>query len=243
MVTNLGLLGIGVANSVLSGISSAISNKSSYKYASRLQQQQYELQRQLNQNAYQDTTYSMRQAGINPALAIMNGASGGSAGTAGFNASSPDLQSGVSTALAAKQLKNETELKDSQMDVNKALEVKTNYEGDLAHWNSAFAREQAQLLQDYGATQKLAEIENILTNTAKAKQDMANSVRLTESQVGVNSANAAYIKRKTETTPKIKRTGLGAGKFGLYSEEYLYPGESGIQPNRTYGGYQSFLGL
>lgn len=188
----LALAGVGLGTSVLSGVSSAVSNKQSYKYATALQAQQYQNQRNLNRNAYQDATYSMRQAGLNPMLTIANGASGGSAGTAGFNAQNPELESGINTAMAAKQLKNETELKDSQKDLNNSAESLNNYLGDKAHYESALAREQTQLLQEYGPLERQAQIEGILVNNAKVRQDMANSIRLTDSQIGVNSAVAKY---------------------------------------------------
>lgn len=57
-------------SSFFGGSSKANSAKSSYLYSRALMEHQYELERQSRQTAYQDTRYSLEQAGYNPMLAV-----------------------------------------------------------------------------------------------------------------------------------------------------------------------------
>ena len=104
------VLGAGIAatGALMSSMSSTALNyglnkktaERAFEYNSALQSQQYWNQRKLNRNAYQDAVFSMRNAGINPMLAISNGASAGSAsggGSVSVNPTEADLSGAVSS--------------------------------------------------------------------------------------------------------------------------------------------------
>lgn len=186
--------GLGILSSGLNFVSSAMSNKKAYKYQSQLMNQQYNLQRQLNQNAYQDTTYSMRQAGINPMLAIMNGAQGGSASGVGFNSTGMDLGSGVNTALAKKQLDNETNVAKSTEKLNTSNSAKSEKELELV-------KEELKQLKEFGPIMKKAEIGAVTANTAKTYQDTVNSIGITGSTIKNLDAQTKNINENPSNTP------------------------------------------
>lgn len=189
---NLGELLVGGLSAGLNFLSSRASAKQTYEYSRLLNEQQYQhqmalsnygmqLSRELNRNAYQDTTFSMRQAGINPMLAITNGVngmtvSGGSASSSVMPTPDMSLGESIASAFDFKRLKNETNL-------NKSTIEKTNEE-------TANVKEQNRLLEKYGSKEQEARIKGIVANNAKILQDIKNSIALTKSQIKLNSANA-----------------------------------------------------
>lgn len=211
----------------LSFLGGSLSSGKQYRYQRQLMEHQYNLTRQLNRNAYQDTTYSMRQAGINPMLAISNGINGLSAGSGGsVNVPAPDNP--VNSALNYLQYKREKKLADSTVDVNKTTARMNDYLGDKAHHESAYAREQTQLLQDYGPMLKQQEYLNALANTAKVYQDIANSKAITMAQIRNINTNSAKQAKETKAISRAKQEGLSkwqlqTGKFGTWGlQEYEY---------------------
>ncbi len=201
-LSSAAILGLaGVASGLFSGIgnfgSSAYSSKKAFKYAIQAMNHQYNLTRQLNQNAYQDTTYSMRQAGINPMLAITQGVNGLSAGS-GISTPVSDPKLGDSAFGAYqdyKRLKNETELKDSQKEVNDSTIASNSANARSSREQSDFIRTQKEILSRFGSAK--AELENL-----KILQDIQNSKDLTKAQINnlhltgqasITSAKSSYI--------------------------------------------------
>lgn len=201
-----------VGSSALSALTNHGSSYRNFKYASALQKQafdyqlqsqqrQYDLTRQLNQNAYQDTTQSMRNAGINPMLAISQGINGMTAGTGsspGAGSASSEASDLIASAAAWRQMKNETELKNSQTSLNKSQEDVNDYLKDKAHEEAAYTNEQTRQLMEYGPRVQEAQIKNIEANTSKALTDALNSTKLTNSQINVNSAQSQSIRYGNE---------------------------------------------
>ncbi len=194
--------GAGILQGGLSFVSSGHSAYKNFKYTSALQRQQADLQynytRRLNQNAYQDTVSSMRNAGINPMLAVSQGVNGLSSGSAAasFNSADPDYAQAVNTALQYKQIKSSVDLNETQEDVNRSQEDLNQYLADVAHENAANINELTRQLQMFGPLKEKALIENSLANTAKAIQEIKNSKALTQSMIDVNSAQAKYTNER-----------------------------------------------
>ncbi len=216
------LASLGLPSLAVNFGSSAYSARKAYKYQKKLMNHQYNLTRQLNQNAYQDTTYSMRQAGINPMLAItqgINNLSAGSGGSVGVSAPQFDLASSALDYLAYKNNKKATE---SQVDVNNSAIKLNDYLSDKAHAESAYTTEQNRQLQDYGPLRAQAEIAQINAGTAKVLNDMKNQNLLTNSQVNLNNNSAQSIKREYDlqsswdkNNPKLKDWATGYRRFGF----------------------------
>ncbi|WGL31136.1 DNA pilot protein [Dipodfec virus UOA04_Rod_742] len=209
------------------GINSASSSraaKKAYKYNSRLMDKQFNLTRQLNQHAYLDTTNSMREAGINPMLAISNGVNGLSAGSGGSVGVTPaQVEDGASSAMAYKSLKNETELKDSQKHLNNSAESLNNYLGDKAHEESALAREQTKLTIDYGAQEAEERIKQIKAGTRKIENDIQNNTKLANSAVSLNKTHersnvvsTAKTQKESDNIRKIHGPRIEAGRYGSF---------------------------
>lgn len=167
-----GLMAASAVGALVSGASqfgsSYFNSARTYKQNAALMGLQYLYQRQLNKHAYQDTTYSMRQAGINPMLAINNGASSGSVGlnsTANPSNSSVDMDL-LGAISTAKQLKNDTQRVDNETSMNKQNIAKSKDEQALIN-----EQKQSTILQnEYQATQnKYAD--------AIGQQNLVNSVK------------------------------------------------------------------
>lgn len=103
--------------------SSAISSGRAWKYTQRAMQLQHDLAMQAwneqTRNQYQNTRYSLEQAGYNPLLAV--GANSSATGIMpSATMSSSDNGSGDTSALDVMQTKSNVELQGSQINANSA---------------------------------------------------------------------------------------------------------------------------
>ncbi len=109
--------------SIVNGLMGSASASKEYSYARRLQKHDQAFQKEMRATAYQTTVEDMQKAGINPAVALSNGASQ-SQGGGGSSQSAPDVNYGQIDPLSAIQTmvttKNETAMTESQIEKNKA---------------------------------------------------------------------------------------------------------------------------
>lgn len=191
-----------VASSLIGAVGSAYAAKKAYKYQSKLMEKQYGLTRSLNQNAYQDTTFSMRQSGINPMLAITNGVNGLSAGSGGsVNVQNP-VEAGINTAYSRSAIKNERMLAESNSNSANAtasnLKANEDYTRDQ---NEQFNKWNPEIQKAYVDKIK-ADISNVVANTADTYNQMMNRDRMTASNIDLNSASAKRHQIESELVGK-----------------------------------------
>ena len=178
-----------------------------------LLQQQFDLQREGRRTAYQDTKYSMLEAGINPALAYQNGTNAMTninADASGLNAIAGlggGITKGIGTALQARQQKNDNKLTQANVDyLNAQTETQeTVRKLNLAQASNQFAQKILNDKQSSWYDRKMAnQIENNSINAiaalgqSKAAQKNADvNYALMPSARAKNWAESKYTEEKS----------------------------------------------
>lgn len=94
----------GIISSLISAHSARSSSHRAYKYSRLLQEHQYELNRKALREQYQNSRYSLEQAGYNPLLAVGASAQGVSTGATQSPSENIDGSAVVNSALSAAQV-------------------------------------------------------------------------------------------------------------------------------------------
>lgn len=236
------------------GLFGSNSAKKSFEYSKALQQHQYELERQSRQTAFQDTRYSLEQAGYNPLLATGQQASSLPVGntmsvqddrTENLNnaisaisaLSSVKLNNSQTKAnsagasLALEQAKTEQakrvqmDFQNAMLDVEKHLKQKDLDTYDRRFYANIY--EQMQRAENYKAQSAIGMM-NAQTNARNAQTAYMNYI--------VNSRNAD-TNRYNAVTNRYKRTnsyGLSL-KGGSYSTSGFDFGRYEDDIGRLYG--------
>lgn len=232
--------GIGALSSGISALFGGNSAAKQAKHQMNLMAYQNKLLRENNRNAYQDTVYSMREAGINPMLAIGNGVTNQSVGSGG-SVSVPTPDNPVSSALDYLSYKMQKKLNDSSVDVNKTQERLNDYLGDKAHEESAYTNELNRQIKEFGPLKQRAELEGIFANTAKILSEINNSNKLTDVQLEgmkiqniINGRQADWIK---------KHPIISGGTHGLFSNPSLNGIAAGLAGGSALGAYKIYKNL
>lgn len=111
----------GLGSSALNMISSNKGLRDQFYYNSQLQKQAQDWSTQMASTAHQLEVSDMRKAGLNPILSATGGSGASAPGATGGSVGLPDygLGEGISTALQFRQQKNQNNLADSQVWLNR----------------------------------------------------------------------------------------------------------------------------
>lgn len=223
------LIGASAIGGLISGGSSfasgAMNSAKAYKQNMAMMAMQYAYQRALNRTAYQDTTYSMRKAGINPMLAITNGASGGSVSGTSVSQAPPssidmDLVSAISSAKQlsndSKRVTNETKTAEQNIAKSKAdealakaQETSTNLQNDYQSVQNKYADAIGkQNLLNAIKQGEVLDSERALnnTNSAVSMLNARNNTNMINSNIALNSNSAKVAQQNAKTAEEANHT-------------------------------------
>lgn len=178
---------------------SAFSSGKSYKRAVSLWKMQADWQERMSNTAHQREVQDLRAAGLNPILSATggSGAPTGSVGMPTAETFNPDVdESGLSSALAIRQQKNQNKIADSQTDLNDEIKRKTGAEWSLLQEQERNAYEEGLNI--------MAQRDQIKAGTAKTLAEVHRQLienkyyaKYLQSQIESNSAGASYNRRRS----------------------------------------------
>lgn len=166
-----------VAGALIGGASNLIGGLIQNKQNESRQADQNQFQDYMSSTAYQRAVADMRKAGLNPMLAYQQGGASASAG--GTIAAENVLGQAATTAIDYRRMKKELEKTDSEIDVNKTMQVNQLAQAQAASATAAQANANAKLINadlpraiEQGKIDKqLIILDNIL-NKGKKASDM-----------------------------------------------------------------------
>jgi len=123
-------MGVGPVSAALGSVANLFSSKMLMKY-------QYKLNRKLRRRGYQDTMFSMREAGLNPILAYKTGAvTSGGVGLAQTPDFGGNIAKGLQADAASSQASSAKSLRRAQQDAADAQREMFKSQGGLADANA-----------------------------------------------------------------------------------------------------------
>ncbi len=172
--------------SIVNGMMGGASASREYSYARRLQKHDQAFQKEMRATAYQTTVEDMQKAGINPAVALSNGASASQA-QGGSSQSAPNVNYGGIDIPGMMQAMQATALTEAQ---------KENIEADTAvkEEQSGKNKAETELIKSQKKINEAISKAEIALKSAQTKAEKAN-IAMTLTQQAKDTYYTLYISK------------------------------------------------
>ena len=177
--------------------------------AYQIAQEQMAFQERMANTSYQRAVKDMRKAGINPMLAINQGGASSPAGVSAPVVSEyGGVQSGASSALAARRLSGEldnlaadTSAKTQDANLKREIAMNQPKTRNLLDWQATREKTQSAVNeemqrfhnQSFQNLMKTGRVLDYQINTAKAEQEVAEAMAKIHGAEAINAGNMARI--------------------------------------------------
>lgn len=210
-----GLAGLG--SSALNYVGSSKGLKDQFKYDTALQRQAQQWSTGMASTAHQIEVNDMRKAGLNPILSATGGSGASAPSATGGSVGMPDydLGSGISTAMAWRQQKNQNEMADAQV------------------WNQ---RKQADLYGEQ-ARNEGQRYQSIIQDRENARNLVNKQIADIENQIKNRDANTAALVKRYDVMNKSDLMNALSNQVSASASSY----NARANYNKSYGALSPLI--